>query len=111
MLDPWDGELARLGWKPMRERARAGGIRGEPFARFARELGLPERAEEAYRPRSSATSAQELRAELAEGHAADLQRGFTAHGQHRDDLLMAHGARPLRPFGSQGPLRVGLLAL
>src|SRR3954452_23966691 len=111
MLEPWDAELARLGWELMQERTQAADILSEPFARFAAELGLPERAELAYRPRSRATSADGLRAELAERHAADLQRGFTAHGPHRDELLLAHGGRPLRAFGSQGQQRVGLLAL
>src|SRR5436190_13214332 len=111
MLDPWDGELAHLGWELMQERSRAAASLAQPFARFAGLLGLPERAELAYRPRSNATSADELRAELAERRAADLQRGFTAHGPHRDELLLANGARPLRTFGSQGQQRVGLLAL
>jgi DNA replication and repair protein RecF len=111
MLEPWDAELARLGWELMQERSRAGEILSEPFARFASELGLPEPAELAYRPRSRATSADELRAELAERHAADLQRGFTAHGPHRDELSLTHGGRPLRAFGSQGQQRIGLLAL
>jgi DNA replication and repair protein RecF len=111
MLDPWDGELARLGFELMRERGKAVDILCEPFARFASELGLPETAELAYRPRSRATSAEELRAELAERHAADLQRGFTAHGPHRDELLLSHGGKPLRQYGSQGQQRVGLLAV
>src|SRR3954467_10308421 len=72
MLDPWDGELARLGWELMQERARAAAILGEPFPRFRAELGLPEPAQLSYRPRSRAGSAEELRAELAERHAADL---------------------------------------
>src|SRR4051794_14153610 len=84
MLDPWDGELARLGWELMQERDKAVDILAEPFARYAADLGLPERAELAYKPRSHANSPEELRAELAERHAADLQRGFTAHGPHRD---------------------------
>jgi DNA replication and repair protein RecF len=111
MLDPWDAELARIGWELMQEREKAAAILAEPFARFAAELGLPEHAELAYKPRSHATGADELRAELAERHAADLQRGFTAHGPHRDELLLAHGSRPLRAYGSQGQQRVGLLAL
>jgi DNA replication and repair protein RecF len=111
MLEPWDAELARLGWELMQERSRAAETLGEPFARFASELGLPEAAELTYKPRSRAASSDELRAELAERHAADLQRGFTAHGPHRDELLLAHGGRPLRAFGSQGQQRVGLLAL
>ena len=111
LLEPWDAELARLGWELMLERGKAVDILAEPFARSAGELGLPERAELAYRPRSRAGSADELRAELAERHAADLQRGFTAHGPHRDELLLAHGGKPLRQYGSQGQQRIGLLAL
>src|SRR6478609_3117153 len=45
MLEPWDAELARLGWELMQERARAAETLAEPFARFASELGLPEPAE------------------------------------------------------------------
>src|SRR3954471_18957705 len=56
MLDPWDAELARLGWELMEARTRACETLAEPFARLGAELGLPERAELAYRPRSQATS-------------------------------------------------------
>src|SRR4051795_725994 len=52
ILEPWDAELARLGWELMQERTRAAEILAEPFARLAGELGLPEPAELAYRPRS-----------------------------------------------------------
>jgi DNA replication and repair protein RecF len=95
----------------MQERGKAVDTLTEPFERLAEELGLPEMARLAYKPRSHATSADELRAEFAERHAADLQRGFTAHGPHRDELLLAHAAKPLRQYGSQGQQRVGLLAL
>ena len=49
--------------------------------------------------------------ELAERQAADLERGFTAHGPHRDDVELLHGAAALRSYGSQGQQRVALLAL
>jgi DNA replication and repair protein RecF len=111
LLDPWDAELARLGWELMQARAAAAEWLARPFERIAEELGMPERAELAYRPRSHATDADGLRAELRERRDADLQRGFTAHGPHRDELLLAHGGRPLRQFGSQGQQRVALLAL
>src|SRR3954447_1347741 len=111
LIDPWDFELSQLGWELMQERDKAVDILTEPFARFASELGLPEKAELSYRPRSRATSAEELRAELAERRDADLQRGFTAHGPHRDELLLAHGGRPMRTYGSQGQQRVALLAV
>src|SRR3954447_2261484 len=102
MLDPWDAELARLGWELMQERGKAVDILADPFARYAAELGLPDVAELAYKPRSHATTVDELRAEFEDRRAADLQRGFTAHGPHRDELLLAHGSKPLRQYGSQG---------
>ena len=111
LLDPWDTELARLGWELMEARRAAVDRLAEPFSRLAAELGLPESAELAYRPRSHASGPDELRAELLERRAADLQRGFTAHGPHRDDLHLGHGGRALRAFGSQGQQRIALLAL
>ena len=48
---------------------------------------------------------------MAERRAADLERGFTAHGPHRDELeLLLDGVR-LRAYGSQGQQRTALLAL
>ena len=41
----------------------------------------------------------------------DLQRGFTTHGPHRDDIAILHSGRELRTYGSQGQQRLGLLAL
>jgi DNA replication and repair protein RecF len=64
-----------------------------------------------FRPRSKVETAQELAAELAERTDADLDRGFTGHGPHRDDLLLERDGRELRSFGSQGEQRLGLLAL
>ena len=42
---------------------------------------------------------------------ADLERGFTTHGPHRDDLALLRDGRELRAYGSQGEQRMGLLAL
>jgi DNA replication and repair protein RecF len=111
LLDPWDTELAQLGFELMVERRAAVQRLAEPFSRMAAELGLPERAELSYRARSQADDAAGLRAELVQRRAADIQRGFTAHGPHRDELHLAHGGRALRQFGSQGQQRVALLAL
>ena len=52
-----------------------------------------------------------LAAELAERVDADLERGFTGHGPHRDELVLAHDGRELRAYGSQGQQRLALLAL
>jgi DNA replication and repair protein RecF len=111
LLDAWDAELARHGAQLMADRARAVSSIAPAFATRAAELGLPDPVEVRYAPRSKAADAAGLRAELIDRRGADLERGFTTHGPHRDDLALLHGGRPLRTLGSQGQQRVGLLAL
>jgi DNA replication and repair protein RecF len=111
LLDPWDAELARHGAQLMADRARAVASIAPAFSDRAAELGLPHAVEVRYAPRSKSSDAEGLRRELLERRTADLERGFTTHGPHRDDLALHHGGRPLRTLGSQGQQRVGLLAL
>jgi DNA replication and repair protein RecF len=110
-LDAWDTELARHGTRLMEDRRRAVDSLREPFTRRARELGLPGAAEIRYRPRSAARDADGLAGELAERRSSDLERGFTAHGPHRDELQLLLEDEPLRTYGSQGQQRAALLAL
>ena len=110
-LETWDAELARHGIQLMEDRRSAVALVGPAFATRAQELGLPEPAGLRYAPRSRADDADGLRAELAERRGSDLDRGFTTHGPHRDDLALTHGGRALRTLGSQGQQRLGLLAL
>jgi DNA replication and repair protein RecF len=111
LLDAWDTELARHGAQLMADRARAVSSIAPAFKERAAELGLPDEVELRYVPRSKSADADGLRGELLERRSADLERGFTTHGPHRDDLALLHGGRPLRTLGSQGQQRVGLLAL
>jgi DNA replication and repair protein RecF len=110
-LDAWDAELAAHGVRLMADRSEAvAGLR-PLFAELAESLGLPGGAELRYRPRSDAADAGGLAAELAERRAADLERGFTAHGPHRDELQLLLEGASLRAYGSQGQQRAALLAL
>jgi DNA replication and repair protein RecF len=110
-LSAWDLELATHGIALRDDRARAAALLEEPFARHAASLGLRGPATLAYRPRTDAATPHELAAELAERLSVDLDRGFTSHGPHRDDLLLRSVARDLRAYGSQGEQRLALLAL
>ena len=110
-LSPWDSELARQGAELMRDRAEALELLAPAFEARAASLGLPWRATLSYRPRSRADDAEGLLAELRGRRAADLERGFTVHGPHRDDVHLAHGEEALRAYGSQGQQRIALLAL
>jgi DNA replication and repair protein RecF len=110
-LRPWNRELARHGVELMQHRRELVDALAAPYAHRAAELGLPDPANVSYRPRSAASTATELEDELAERVDSDLERGFTLHGPHRDDLLLTAAGRDLRRYGSQGQQRLGLLAL
>ena len=110
-LPAWDQELARHGVALAADRAAAVAELAAPFGAHAETLGLEGGAELGYRPRSKATRAEELAAELAERVDSDLERGFTGHGPHRDELVLKRAGRELRTYGSRGQQRLGLLAL
>jgi DNA replication and repair protein RecF len=110
-LPAWDAELAGHGIALRDDRARTAELLREPFDALARDLGLTGQGELRYRPRTKAQSAEAFAAELAERLESDLERGFTGHGPHRDDLVMLRDGRELRAYGSQGEQRLALLAL
>ena len=103
----WRATASR--WPPTAPTAVA--ALAEPFADHAEALGLEGGAELTYRPRSRAETAEALAAELAERVDSDLERGFTGHGPHRDELVLKRAGRELRTYGSRGQQRLGLLAL
>ncbi len=110
-LPAWDAELARHGIALRDDRAAVVDLLAPRFAALAEGLGLGTRAELRYRPRTRAADAGQLAAELAERVESDLERGFTGHGPHRDDVALLRGGRELRAYGSQGEQRLALLAL
>jgi DNA replication and repair protein RecF len=110
-LAAWDLQLAGHGIALMRDRAEAVRAAAAPFARYAQELGLSGDPRIEYRPRSKASTPEGLAEELGARVDGDLERGFTGHGPHRDDLLLARVDRELRSYGSQGQQRLALLAL
>jgi DNA replication and repair protein RecF len=110
-LPSWDRELATHGVALRDDRASALELVQGPFAERAEQLGLSGAAAIEYRPRSRAGDPEELAAELRERLGADLERGFTAHGPHRDELVFLRDGRELRTYGSQGEQRLALLSL
>ncbi len=110
-LMAWDRQLAAHGIALMADRAAAAEQIAGGFTRIASELGIDGTSTLAYRPRSRATDAEALAAELHERGPADVERGFTGHGPHRDELSLSRDGRELRFYGSQGQQRLALLAL
>ncbi len=110
-LPTWDAQLAAHGMALMADRATALEAIAPAFAEICAALGLDGDPSLTYRPRSRAADAEGLRAELADRVDSDLDRGFTGHGPHRDDVVAAREGRELRAYGSQGQQRLALLAL
>jgi DNA replication and repair protein RecF len=110
-LDAWDLELAAAGSDLMDARRDAVAIMAPEFATAATELGLPDGALLRYRPRSAAGCAEDLAAELAERREGDVERGYSGHGPHLDDIELLLDDRSVRRYGSQGEQRSSLLAL
>jgi DNA replication and repair protein RecF len=95
----------------MADRRRAVEAISGSFRRHSEQLGLDGSPSIAYRARSRAADAAGLAAELAERTESDLERGYTGHGPHRDELSTVRDGRDLRTYGSQGQQRLALLAL
>ena len=107
----WDMQLATHGIALMRDRARAVDELSPSFSRLSSDLGLAGTISLAYRPRSHATEPEQFAAELAQRVEGDLDRGFTGHGPHRDELATLRDGRELRAYGSGGQQRLALLSL
>jgi len=110
-LPAWDAELARHGMALMEDRTAAAAELAPRFAARAEELGLGVEATLAYRARSRAPDAEGLARELAARVDSDVERGFTGHGPHRDELALRREGRDLRAYGSQGEQRLAVLSL
>ena len=110
-LPSWDLELARHALALRDDRAAVVSMLAEPFAERAVQLGCRGEPRLEYRPRSKAADVEGLMAELQARLSSDLERGFSTHGPHRDELAIMRDGRELRSYGSQGEQRLALLAL
>jgi DNA replication and repair protein RecF len=110
-LATWDHELASKALALRDDRTQAVALLAEPFAARATQLGCLGEPTLEYRPRSRAVDVAEFVAELQDRLPGDLERGFSGHGPHRDELAIAREGRELRIYGSQGEQRLALLAL
>lgn len=110
-LHAWDEQVASHALALMQDRAEAIERIGPEFVEMCTRLGLEGEMSLRYRTRSSAESVERFLAELHEKLDSDIERGFTGHGPHRDDIIVAQDGREVRTYGSQGQQRVSLLAL
>jgi len=110
-LHTWNSQLAGQAIALMSDRDQTVAAVAEPSRRIAATLGLGGDLTVSYRRRAKAGTADELVAELESRLEQDLERGFSTHGPHRDDVSIRLADRELRIYGSQGQQRLGLLSL
>ncbi len=110
-LEAWDHELAARAVPLVETRALAAAELSGPFAETAEALGLEGGAELSYRPATAELDEPGIVAELARRRQADVDRGYTLWGPHRDEIELRRAGRALRRYGSQGQQRLALLAL
>jgi DNA replication and repair protein RecF len=109
----WEPALAEHGALLSRERRAWVASMENAFERLCDEIGEPGRVRVGYS--STLSPADDGVASLADALAAkrpaDLARGLTHVGPHRDDLVITLDGRDLRVFGSAGQQRTAAIAL
>lgn len=118
-LDVWDDKLITLGTEVIEERlalasdlsapvARAyaaiAGAEHEPRLSWALSVGGfdPEEGAAGDADRSVGPLAEQFRAALAARRSAELERGLTLVGPHRDDLVLEVRGLPVKGYASHG---------
>ncbi len=107
-LATWDRKVVDLGKTVLEGRAAAMPVLEEHFKDSLRALYGSERAAIRY---SYSANLEGYSEALREAHSADVQRGTTSVGPHRDDFEVSLGGVDLTTFGSQGQQRLATLAL
>jgi DNA replication and repair protein RecF len=107
-LSTWDRKVIELGQTVLRGRSAAVGPLESYFGAALRALYGPEKATIRY---SYSAPLDEYAEALSGAHSADIERGTTSVGPHRDDFEILLGGVNLTTYGSQGQQRLATLAL
>lgn len=112
-LEPWNEQLAEVGMELIARRRKAVAALQTELARVYGALSAT-RGKLEVRYRTALGEASEpaaLLAALARAGGAELRRGQTLVGPHRDDLAIEIDGTDARAFGSRGQQRLVALAL
>jgi DNA replication and repair protein RecF len=107
-LSTWDRRVVDLGETVLQGREVAFGPLESHFEGSLRALYGPEKAAVRYLYSAPLDGYAEA---LREAHSADIERGTTSVGPHRDEFEVLLGGVNLTTYGSQGQQRLATLAL
>ncbi len=115
-LEPWDEQVASLGAAITRRRRELITRLSSPAREAYREIsGGQETLAVAYAPNLTGTDETDLiraaRDALITQRRAELARGLTLVGPHRDDVVLTVDEKPLRSYGSRGQQLAAALAV
>jgi len=111
-LEPWDEQLASVGIELLaRRRAAVAALQREAAGLYPELTGRGSVSLEYRCSLGDGATEESFRAALAGRFTAEMQRGVTLVGPHRDDLAIELDGRDLRSFGSRGQQRVMALTL
>ena len=107
-LSTWDRKIVDLGKTVLQGRTAAAGPLESYFEGALRALYGPQKAAIRYSYSAPLEGYEEA---LREAHRADIERGTTSVGPHRDDFEVLLDGVSLTTYGSQGQQRLATLAL
>lgn len=115
LLESWDERLLKEGARILRDRCR---YVAEMRERISPDLFGEDSVQMSYVSSVEASGEEDLpgieqsfRDALERNRAAELRRGFTLSGPHRDDLRILVNGKSVSEFGSAGQQRSSLLSL
>jgi DNA replication and repair protein RecF len=107
-LSTWDRKVVDLGTTVLKGRTAAIEPLASLFEDAVRVLYGPEKADLRY---SYSAPLEGYTEALREAHRADIERGTTSVGPHRDDFAVLFGGVNMTTYGSQGQQRLATLSL
>ena len=107
-LSTWDRKVMDLGSEVLKGRGAAAEPLNALFGNAVRALYGPEKATLSYSYSAPLDGYAEA---LSEARGADIERGTTSVGPHRDDFAVLFGGVSMTTYGSQGQQRLSTLAL
>ena len=107
-LSTWDRKVMDLGTEVLMGRERAAEPLNALFASAVQALYGPEKAALKYSYSATLDGYAEA---LSEARGADIERGTTSVGPHRDDFAVLFGGVSMTTYGSQGQQRLSTLAI
>jgi DNA replication and repair protein RecF len=107
-LSTWDRKVVDLGTTVLKGREAAIEPLASLFGDAVTALYGPEKAALCY---SHSAHPEEYAEALREARRADIERGATSVGPHRDDFVVLFGGVSMTIYGSQGQQRLATLAL